>query len=261
MPKTRVALGCAVVLSLMSAGCAAIRAGDVPDADGSRLVETGVGAAPPEGVVAFCATHANYCGPSRLRGMQAADTATGAAGLPAAASLSSEQLFQLLLRTRVQSYASEEQVMGPVEVTLDLRRWRELWAINAAVNWDLLPARDQDIYGRNEVWAMPLTERASGARPRGDCEDFVLEKRAKLLDAGWPANSLSIVTAIAPGEGLHAVLVAHTDRGDFVLDNLLERPRPIGDVPYTWLTRQTGPDILSWSHVTVQAAPASDLAD
>ena len=67
-------------------------------------------------------------------------------------------------------------------------------------------------FGREEVWAYPTTE--------GDCEDFVLLKRRKLINRGWPVGSL-LVTVVRQknGDG-HAVLTVLTDRGDLVLDNL-----------------------------------------
>ncbi|MNL79260.1 hypothetical protein D3C87_2058250 [compost metagenome] len=53
----------------------------------------------------------------------------------------------------------------------------------------------------------------------GDCEDFALTKRDKLIALGWPARALRVAVAKTSwGEG-HAVLVVKTDRGDLVLDN------------------------------------------
>lgn len=53
----------------------------------------------------------------------------------------------------------------------------------------------------------------------GDCEDFVLTKRHRLLRMGIPAGALRIAAVRnSKGEG-HAILVVKTDRGDFVLDN------------------------------------------
>jgi len=53
----------------------------------------------------------------------------------------------------------------------------------------------------------------------GDCEDFVLAKRAMLIKAGVPSGALRIATATTRRGVGHAVLVIRTNRGDFVLDN------------------------------------------
>jgi len=54
---------------------------------------------------------------------------------------------------------------------------------------------------------------------QGDCEDFALTKRKKLIEMGWSSRSLRIAVALTGrGEG-HAVLIAKTSEGDLVLDN------------------------------------------
>jgi hypothetical protein len=54
---------------------------------------------------------------------------------------------------------------------------------------------------------------------------------------------------MAPGVGLHAVLVVETDHGDFVLDNLQDEPRAATSLGYVWLSRQAGADITHWTAV------------
>ena len=60
-------------------------------------------------------------------------------------------------------------------------RLSELDEINRAVNRDVEPATDMEIYGVNEMWTLP--------KGRGDCEDFALLKRQELLKRGWPSNA------------------------------------------------------------------------
>lgn len=55
---------------------------------------------------------------------------------------------------------------------------------------------------------------------RGDCEDYVLAKRASLIRMGVPSGALRIATAHTRWGAPHAVLVVRTNRGDYVLDNL-----------------------------------------
>lgn len=90
--------------------------------------------------------------------------------------------------------------------------WKRIVGINAAVNKAVKPMNDSDVYGRDEVWAYP--------KGRGDCEDYVLEKRRELNAAGLPLSDLLITVVKKPdGEG-HAVLTLRTEEGDFILDNL-----------------------------------------
>jgi predicted transglutaminase-like cysteine proteinase len=56
----------------------------------------------------------------------------------------------------------------------------------------------------------------------GDCNDYAVTKRHKLLEAGWPASSLLLaeVTLITTGEH-HLVLIVRGKTADWVLDNRL----------------------------------------
>jgi predicted transglutaminase-like cysteine proteinase len=54
----------------------------------------------------------------------------------------------------------------------------------------------------------------------GDCEDFALTKRSRLIRAGIPAGALRLATARTSRGELHAVLIVKTDKGDYVLDNI-----------------------------------------
>ncbi len=60
----------------------------------------------------------------------------------------------------------------------------------------------------------------------------MLEKRRRLIDAGWPRQAL-LVTVVRDrkGDG-QAVLTVKTERGDFVLDNQDPRVRAWTDTGY-----------------------------
>ena len=107
------------------------------------------------------------------------------------------------------------------------------------------PATDRALYGVDDSWARPVLD--GSRRAYGDCEDYALEKRARLIAQGWPPASLAIAVAVAPHIGLHAVLIVQTDRGDLVLDNLSSEPEPIASLDYVWISRQVGPDLSHWS--------------
>jgi len=125
-------------------------------------------------------------------------------------------------------------------------RWAELDQVNTMVNASVRYVTDATLYSRNEYWTYP--------NGQGDCEDYVLAKRKMLLDRGWRAETLLIGVALDL-EGLrHAVLIASTNRGDFVLDNQLERVVAWHETGYTWEKRQTASNPNIWVALTGGAA-------
>ena len=111
------------------------------------------------------------------------------------------------------------------------QRLTEIDAVNRAVNREIEPATDMEIYGQTEYWTIPVT--------RGDCEDYALLKRQRLMARGWPASALLItVVRDEKGEG-HAVLTARTVQGDFILDNKVEEVRPWSKTAYEYVMRQS----------------------
>lgn len=103
--------------------------------------------------------------------------------------------------------------------------------VNQSVNTGVRPMTDYDHYGRDEVWAYP----ADGF---GDCEDYVLEKRRELAEAGFPYSDL-LITVVSQVDGSgHAVLMVRTNRGDYILDNLSPEVLLWYETPYRFLKRQ-----------------------
>lgn len=116
--------------------------------------------------------------------------------------------------------------------------WDVIKEINATVNRRILPMTDQDVFGRDEVWAYPTDV--------GDCEDFVLEKRRELMKRGFSAANLLITVVRKPdGEG-HAVLTVRTVDGDFILDNLDDGVRLWSETAYRFMKRQADFDTGRW---------------
>lgn len=126
-------------------------------------------------------------------------------------------------------------------------RLSELDEINRTVNHEIEPATDMEIYGVNELWTMP------GAR--GDCEDFALLKRQRLMERGWPASALLITVVRDEKNEGHAVLTARTSQGDFILDNKIEAVRLWNQTPYHYVMRQSYIDPRVWVSLD-----ATDLA-
>ncbi|ASY58956.1 hypothetical protein SS05631_c40530 [Sinorhizobium sp. CCBAU 05631] len=110
--------------------------------------------------------------------------------------------------------------------------------MNAAVNREISPVTDQELLGRDEVWSYP--------KGRGDCEDFALEKRRRLMQRGFAAGNLLLTVVRKPdGEG-HAVLTVRTAQGDFILDNLDNGVKLWTNTHYRFLKRQASSNSGRW---------------
>lgn len=129
--------------------------------------------------------------------------------------------------------------------------WEQIVAINKRVNAAIVPMNDIDIYGQDELWTYPTDG-------RGDCEDYVLEKRRELAAIGVSVANLLITVVRKPdGEG-HAILTVRTDEGDFTLDNLTDSVRDWRETGYRFLKRQSSEDTGRW--VAIRAGNPSTVA-
>ena len=125
---------------------------------------------------------------------------------------------------------------GPMLLTEQL--WKTLLDVNYTVNSSITPLTDLEIYGVEERWAYPTTV--------GDCEDYVLEKRKRLMELGFSASNLLITVVLQPNGDGHAVLTVRTDRGEFVLDNMRNKVLLWSETEYTYLKRQANDDPGRW---------------
>lgn len=114
--------------------------------------------------------------------------------------------------------------------------------INRAVNAEVREISDFGQYGRADVWDLPT-------RRGGDCEDFALEKKRRLIEAGVPARSLLIATVLDRHRKGHAVLVLRTRSGDFILDNLTSRIVPWHRTGYSFLRMQNPRAPWTWDAI------------
>lgn len=131
---------------------------------------------------------------------------------------------------------------------MDRQVWTLITRINREVNAAVEQVEDIDHFGMLEKWAYPDDG-------KGDCEDIVLEKRRRLIQAGVPRSALLItVVRDEQGDG-HAILTLRTDRGDYVLDNKTSRIRPWQATAYGFVKRQSQqhPDI--WVTLDGSASP------
>ena len=116
--------------------------------------------------------------------------------------------------------------------------WSKLHRINVSVNAAIKPVSDDELYGKPEFWTYPTTA--------GDCEDYLLQKKKLLQEAGIPANSLRITVALDENGQGHAVLTVTTKEGDFILDNRRDDIRLWSETGYTFLKRQSAHNPKHW---------------
>jgi predicted transglutaminase-like cysteine proteinase len=114
--------------------------------------------------------------------------------------------------------------------------------VNHHVNSRVRQRTDAEIYGVGELWRRS----GDGNGAVGDCEDLAIEKRAELIDGGFPPDRLAFAVVYSRASGLHTVLVARTDVEDVVLDG--RSPYVVGwtKTPYSWLSVQSMNDPMLW---------------
>ena len=122
-------------------------------------------------------------------------------------------------------------------------RLSELNIVNRQVNQEIKPVEDRDQYGVEEYWTIPTTG-------MGDCEEYVLVKRQRLISRDWPTGSLLITVVLDENRQGHAVLTARTSAGDLILDNKHDNIRLWSKTPYTYLMRQSYLNPNVWLSLT-----------
>lgn len=91
--------------------------------------------------------------------------------------------------------------------------------VNRAVNASITPKTE-----KVEKWTLePMY---------GDCEDYAITKRHRLIRAVIPAGSLRIAVVTIPSGERHAILIIRTDAGDLVMDNLTSKVKKFSSTGY-----------------------------
>jgi len=126
--------------------------------------------------------------------------------------------------------------------------WALLSRVNSGVNAQVRPRTDMEMWGQEEIWSFPIDA--------GDCEDYVIEKRRRLMGMGIPAGNLLITVLRQPNGDGHAVLTVRTSAGDYLLDNLDNRIRLWSTTEYTFLKRQSERDSGAWLSISDGRADA-----
>ncbi|MBW3098209.1 transglutaminase-like cysteine peptidase [Pseudohoeflea coraliihabitans] len=126
---------------------------------------------------------------------------------------------------------------GPMQLTR--AAWQHMLTVNASVNQQVAPDTDERIYGVAELWIYPDAV--------GDCEDYVLLKRKRLIERGFSPSNLLITVVLQPNGDGHAVLTVRTDYGDYILDNMRSDVRLWSETGYTFVKRQSPAHAGHWT--------------
>ena len=137
----------------------------------------------------------------------------------------------------------------PIELTRKL--WAKIIEVNNGVNVQVKPKTDMENYGIEDYWTFP-------DNGFGDCEDYALEKRRRLMSAGVPAGDLLLTVPRLPNGDGHAVLTVRTSLGEFILDNLESRVLSFTETDYTYLKRQSSENSGVW--VTINEGGEAPVA-
>lgn len=122
-------------------------------------------------------------------------------------------------------------------------------AINGRVNRQVVQASDMVSAGVAERW----NRVGEKGHPMGDCEDIAIEKRARLLEAGFAPDKLFYAVVYRAKFGLHTLLIARLPEGDIVLDSARQQIVRWDEAPYSWIRVQSTYDPMVWNRVAPTA--------
>lgn len=140
------------------------------------------------------------------------------------------------------------ELASAVSVPMTRDTWKLMQDINLDVNLSIHEASDQEVYGVPERWEYPT----SGS---GDCEDFALEKRKRLIKAGLPRQALLMTVVVDEGGFGHAILTVRTSAGDFELDNRVDRILSWENTGYSFVKEQASDNPNHWVRLGAPTTP------
>jgi len=224
----------------------------------SAFILVGEASAPPRGFVAMCERDTSFCGPDAIKETPQANQTAGDLTTATIIPDDDQQTFavaaDLLTAFSWPGLATccDTMIFNPIRSALlpmpevsDANvsdHMAELVAVNRQVNGRVKQVSDQQLYGVEEFWTRSTTDQNA----RGDCEDLALEKRFKLVEAGFDPERLFFAVVYNRGAGLHTVLVARLDDGDFVLDSRTPYVNRWYETPYSWVSIQSADKPGQW---------------
>jgi len=134
-------------------------------------------------------------------------------------------------------------------------RLKMLESVDRYVNGHVRQIPGLEVHGVPDYWDRSGT----GPGAAGDCKDLAIEKRLELIEQGYPAKDLFYAVAYRTDMGLHALLIAHTEIGDLVLDSRTPYIVLWNRAPYTWVKRQSPSDPSIWALIDLEAPSRANL--
>lgn len=156
-------------------------------------------------------------------------TGSAARGADVTAHAITPLAMQLFCRERPDECRSS----GPTSVEWTPQLAALLIEVNRTVNGAIRPRADP-----THTWDVNPAS--------GDCNDFVLSKRSRLIRLGVPAGALRFAVTTTRGGAPHAILLVKTSAGDYVLDNLSNETRTLQKSGYAIRLVSTA-DPLRWT--------------
>ncbi|WP_348628657.1 transglutaminase-like cysteine peptidase [Mesorhizobium sp. M1A.F.Ca.IN.022.07.1.1] len=130
--------------------------------------------------------------------------------------------------------------LQPANVKLTAQNMRTLKRINQKANRAIKPVSNYDHWGTMmDHWDYPVDG-------KGDCKIYALYKRKLLMEAGFPRQALLMTVVRDLNNEGHTILTVKTDKGDLVLDNLVDEVRPWNATGYYFLKRQSQQNSNIW---------------
>ncbi|WP_246688887.1 transglutaminase-like cysteine peptidase [Mesorhizobium sp. WSM4310] len=125
-------------------------------------------------------------------------------------------------------------------VKLTAQTLRILKRINQKANSSIKPVSNFDHWGTMmDHWDYPVDG-------KGDCKIYALYKRKLLMEAGFPRQALLMTVVHDLDNEGHTILTVKTDKGDLVLDNLIDEIRPWNVTGYYFVKRQSQQNPNIW---------------
>ncbi|WP_167506959.1 MULTISPECIES: transglutaminase-like cysteine peptidase [unclassified Mesorhizobium] len=139
-------------------------------------------------------------------------------------------------------------------VKLTAQNMHTLQRVNQKANRSIKPVSNYDHWGTMmDHWDYPTDG-------KGDCKIYALYKRKLLLEAGFPRQALLMTVVRDLNNEGHTILTVKTDKGDFVLDNLVDDVRPWNATGYYFLKRQSQQNPNTWVSINQRGGKASRMS-
>ena len=121
---------------------------------------------------------------------------------------------------------------GSTVIELNTATLQVIEKIHREVNAEFRFIDDLEWRGKEDEWSYPVL----GA---GDCEDFALEKRKRLVEQGLPRAAISMTIVYHKEfKSPHAILLVETNEGTVALDNPSNEIVCWDKAPYNYETRE-----------------------